>query len=105
MAEDGPHVITPRTYAVVFAALLVLMAATIFAGGIDMGQPFNIIIALGIAVTKMMLIVLFFMHVIHSSRLTWIFFGAGLFWFFIMVAITVSDYVTRDWSAPIVPGW
>jgi cytochrome c oxidase subunit IV len=105
MADNGLHVITPKTYLMVFAALLVLMVATIVAAEIDVGEPFNVIIALGIAVTKMMLIVLFFMHVLYSSKLTWVFLGAGFFWFLIMVAITLSDYITRDWSAPIVPGW
>ncbi len=105
MAENGHHVITPRTYLMVFAALLVLMVATILAAEVDVGEPFNIIIALAIATTKMLLIVLFFMHVLYSSKLTWVFVGAGFFWFLIMVVITASDYLTRDWSAPIVPGW
>jgi cytochrome c oxidase subunit 4 len=102
MSENGQHVITPKTYGIVFVALLVLMLATIVAGEYDAGNPYNLIIALAIAVAKMILIVLFFMHVLYSSKLVWVVVGAGFFWFIIMVMITLSDYLTRDWVSNIV---
>lgn len=104
MSENGHHVITPKTYVVVFVALLVLMVATIIAGEYDAGNPYNLIIALAIAVAKMILIVLFFMHVLYSSKLTWVIVGSGFFWFIILVMITLSDYLTRGWHSPIVGG-
>lgn len=101
MSENGHHVITPKTYVIVFVALLVLMVATIVAGEFDAGNPYNLLIALAIAFAKMVLIVLFFMHVLYSSKLTWVIVGSGFFWFVIMVIITLSDYLTRDWISHI----
>jgi cytochrome c oxidase subunit 4 len=56
---------------------------------------------LTIAITKALLVVLFFMHVRYSGWLTWIFVGAGMAWLGHMLILTMSDYWTR---AP-VPGW
>jgi len=49
--------------------------------------------------TKMLLVVLFFMHVRYSSRLTWAVVAAGFFWLGLLLLLTLSDYVTRG------PGW
>ena len=62
----------------------------------DLG-PFNIIAALTIAVTKMLLLILIFMRVRYSTRLTWIFVAAGFIWLLIMIDLTLSDYLTRNW--------
>lgn len=37
------------------------------------------------------------MHLKYSSRLTWVFAGAGFFWLFILFGFTLSDYISRDW--------
>jgi cytochrome c oxidase subunit IV len=57
----------------------------------------NVVVALTIAVIKATLVVLYFMHVRYGSRLTWVFVCAGFFWLAIMVALTLSDYMTRGW--------
>jgi cytochrome c oxidase subunit 4 len=62
----------------------------------DLGRM-NAVVALTIAVIKATLVVLYFMHVRYSSKLTWVFVGAGFFWLAIMVALTLSDYMTRGW--------
>jgi cytochrome c oxidase subunit 4 len=41
------------------------------------------------------MVVLYFMHVRYSSRLTWIFVGAGVFWLLILFILTFADYITR----------
>jgi cytochrome c oxidase subunit 4 len=69
---------------------------------VDLGGGLNSIVALAIAVVKALLVMLFFMHVRYSSRLTWVFAGAGLFWLLILATFTVSDVLTReDFSALI----
>ena len=88
------HIVPRTTYYMVFAALLVLLAATIGAAYLDLGE-LNIVLAMAIAVVKAILIVLYFMHVIYSDRLTWVFAGAALLWFVILIALTMSDYLTR----------
>jgi cytochrome c oxidase subunit 4 len=57
---------------------------------------------MGISMAKTFLIILFFMHVWHGSRLTWIFAGAGFFWLMIPLVLAMTDYATRHWS-PVSP--
>jgi cytochrome c oxidase subunit 4 len=93
MAE---HLVSKRIYFLIFGALMVLTAATVWVATFDLG-PLNAIVALSIAVLKATLVVLYFMHVRYSSKLTWVFVGAGFFWLAILVAFTISDFATRDW--------
>lgn len=90
------HVTSVGAYAAVFAALLALTAATVFVAGVPLGR-WHTPIALGIAATKATLVVLFFMHALRGPRLTWIVIAAAVFWLGIMLALTLSDYVTRGW--------
>jgi len=92
------HMITPKTYLQVFAALMVLTAATIGVAFIDWGA-LNTVIAIAIAVTKATLVILIFMHVRDSSQLTRIVISAGIFWLLLLITLTLSDYLTRGWQA------
>lgn len=83
-----------RTYLLVFAGLMVLLAITIAVGYIDFG-PLNKIVTIVVATVKAGLIMTYFMHLIHSKRLTWIFAGVGFFFLIIMLLITLSDYTAR----------
>ncbi len=103
------HTIVPtRVYARIFGGLLVLTALTVAVAFVDLGggrlHYANAIVALTIAVTKATLVVLFFMHVRYSSRLTWVFVGAGAFWLLILIVLTLSDVFTRHWI-PALPPW
>ncbi|HJQ67903.1 MAG TPA: cytochrome C oxidase subunit IV family protein [Blastocatellia bacterium] len=90
------HIVSRKVYIVIFIALIILTGVTYLVARVDLGR-FNAIVALTIAVFKAMLVVLYFMHVRYSSRLTWVFVGAGFFWLGIMIALTLSDYSTRGW--------
>lgn len=102
------HIVPTRIYVRIFAALLVLTALTVVAAMYDLGggrlHYANAIVALTIAVTKAALVVLYFMHVRYSSRLTWVFVGAGVFWLVILISLTMSDVLTRGWL-PVPPPW
>ena len=91
------HIVSLKVYVVIFLALMVGTALTVWAGLQDFPGQLNVIIALTIAVTKATLVVLYFMHVRYSSRLVWIVFASALFWLAILFALTFSDYWTRDW--------
>ena len=95
--EDEMHIVSPGVYVAVGVALLVLTGTTVGVSYIDLGV-FNAVVALGIAVIKMMLVVLFFMHVKYSPRLTKLTVLAGVFVFIVLVGITLTDYVTRAWG-------
>ncbi|SRR6266516_4894708 len=85
-----------RLYFAVFAALLVLTVATVSVSYVDLG-PLSVVVALTIAFTKALLVVLFFMHLRESSGLVWVVAGGGFFWLAILIALTMSDVLTRGW--------
>ena len=86
----------PRTYILVGAALLGLLALTVAAALIDLG-PWNSVVAISIAVLKALMVILFFMHVRFSSRVTWLYVLAGFFWLILLFGFTLGDYITRSW--------
>lgn len=96
--EREHHIVSPKVYLLILLALLVGTAITIAASYVDMG-PLNPIVALAIACTKAVLVVLFFMHVKYSTKLTKLTVGAGVFTFFILIGMTLSDYFTRAWGS------
>ena len=97
------HIVDRKTYYGVFATLMALLGATVTIAYIHLGE-LNIIAALTIAFIKATLIILYFMHVRYSSRLLWIFVGAGFFWLGILFALSFSDYLSRGWL-PLPTGW
>jgi len=97
------HVIPQKIYILVFVTLLLLTLVTVDVAFYDAGW-LNLYIALAIATTKATLVILYFMHLRYSSRLTWAFVGAGILFLAILIAFTMSDVVTRDlMNEP--PGW
>src|SRR5262249_41031533 len=87
---------SPRTYLLVGVALLALLALTVGAALLDLG-PFNTVVALAIAACKALLVILFFMHVRHSDRITLVYVAVGFFWLLLLFGIAFSDYLTRGW--------
>jgi cytochrome c oxidase subunit IV len=90
------HIVAPRVYYVIFLILAVCTYLTWQVAVFDLG-PLNTIVALAIAVLKATLVVLFFMHVRYSTRLTWAVVLGSIFWFAILIALTMTDYLTRSW--------
>ncbi len=88
------HITSVRTYFLVFAALMVLTAITVVVAFQDFGA-WNDIVALTIAVIKASLVVLFFMHIYYSGRLSKLVVVSGLLWLFILIGLTMSDYLSR----------
>src|SRR4051812_40861548 len=94
--SSSTHVLPVRLYLLVFASLLVLTGTTVGVAFVDLG-PLNNLVAMGIAVLKATMVILFFMHVRYSSRLTALVVVSGVFWLVIMVGLTLVDYSTRGW--------
>jgi len=94
------HIVQPRTYIVIFLALMLGTALTVMAAFYDFPGPMNVVVALTIACIKATLVVLYFMHVRYSGRLVSLVIVAALLWLAILFAITFSDYWTRHWLAP-----
>ncbi len=70
------HVVKPTTYYLVFATLIVLT----------------------LLIAKASLVILFFMHLFYSTRLTWVVALSGLLWLGILITYTMTDYLTRNWD-------
>jgi cytochrome c oxidase subunit 4 len=92
------HVTPKSLYYFVFAALMVGTALTVVVAMFDLGA-FNNIVMLSIACAKALLVVLFFMHVRWSTRLTWVVAASGFFWLLILFGLTMGDYLSRGWMA------
>ena len=94
---SGHAVVPVRVYVSVFVALLALTWTTWYASTLELGK-FNTLVALTIAVSKMTLVVWFFMHVRSSSSLTKVTILAGFFWLLLLMAFTQTDESTRYWT-------
>ncbi|MGD0401641.1 MAG: cytochrome C oxidase subunit IV family protein [Candidatus Acidiferrales bacterium] len=97
------HIVSVKLYLGIFVALLCLTALTTGVAYIDLGA-FNTVAALAIAVVKMLLVILFFMHVKYSGRLIQVFILAGALFLAILITLTLADELTRHWS-PTPTGW
>jgi cytochrome c oxidase subunit IV len=98
MVDHAPeHHITPlHIYFSVFAALAIGTLLTWYASTVNLGWA-NTPIALVIAAIKAVLVILFFMHVIYSTRLTWVVIIAAFLWLAVLFVLTFADYLTRPW--------
>jgi len=90
----APHVDSVKTYGFVFLGLIVATVLTTAVAFVDLGA-FSVVAALAIAVVKMLLVALFFMHVRHSDKMTRIVLFSGLLWLGIMIFFTLADFTTR----------
>jgi cytochrome c oxidase subunit 4 len=88
------HIAPVRLYVIIFAALIVLTLMTVAVTYMDLG-PANLFVALMIAVTKALLVVLYFMHVRWSERLVHVSIITAMGFLFILGAFALADYFTR----------
>src|SRR6187549_2678623 len=84
------------TYFIIFGILMGLLALTVEVARHNLGE-WNLVIWMSIAVVKALLVVLFFMHVIETSRLTKVFVFGTILWVIIMFGFTFTDYFSRGW--------
>jgi len=95
--HDENHVVSPLQYTLVFVTLLTMTAITVAAAYVNLGL-LNPVIALAIACFKACIVVLFFMHIKYSSRLIKMTVFSGFFMFFVLVMMTLTDYMSRAWG-------
>jgi cytochrome c oxidase subunit IV len=91
------HIPTKRFLVTIWASLICLTVLTAGVSYIELGR-FNVVLALVIATCKMLLVALFFMGIKYiSDKMTLVVIVAGVFWLFIMLALTMTDYISRGW--------
>jgi cytochrome c oxidase subunit 4 len=88
------HISPKSTYYAIFAALMLGTAITVAVAFVNLGS-FNFPVAIGIAITKATLVILFFMHAKYSSRLTKLFVGTAFFFLAILLGLTMTDVLSR----------
>ncbi len=92
------HVAPLKLYFAIFGILMVGTILTVVVAFFDLG-PLNNVVMLSIASVKALFVILYFMHVRWSSRLTWVVAASGFFWLLIMFSFTMTDYLSRGWVA------
>jgi cytochrome c oxidase subunit 4 len=101
------HIVSPLIYLTILVCLLIFTGLTVLASFFDLGEWhiangftlfWNPVVAIAIACTKMTLVVLFFMHVKYSTKLTKLTVLSGLFIFLGLISMTLSDYMSRAWG-------
>jgi cytochrome c oxidase subunit IV len=90
------HIAPTRNYFVVFGTLMVLTSITVAAAFTNLGS-LNFPIAIAIAITKATVVVLFFMHVKYSSKLTKFVVASSIFFLMCLFGLTFTDYLSRGW--------
>jgi cytochrome c oxidase subunit 4 len=93
---NSEPLVSVRTYGIVWLTLLILTITTTAVAFVDLGG-WNGFVAVAIGVVKALLVILYFMHIRFSTRLTWVFAGAGFFWLAILISLTMADILTRNW--------
>ncbi len=114
--EHSEHIVPVKLYVAIFVALIIMTVVTTKVAFVDLnvtigGHPetinshtekigghminFNPVVALAIAIFKATLVILFFMHVKYSSRLTKVVVGVGVFFLLILLSLTMTDYLSR----------
>jgi cytochrome c oxidase subunit 4 len=95
------HIATVKLYVSIFLTLMVLTTITVVVAYVNLGE-FNKVVALGIASVKATLVILYFMHVKYSSRLTKLVVVAGFYFLIVLLGLTMADYASREWL-PVPP--
>ncbi len=96
------HVVPVKVYLAIFFSLMIFTALTVWVAFIDLGL-LNTFVALTIACIKATLVVLYFMHVRYSSRLTWVFAASGFIWLVFLLVFLLGDSVSRGWLGNPTP--
>lgn len=87
-----------KLYFAIGGTLLLFTFITYKIAFVELG-PYNAVVALAIATIKATLVVLFFMHVWHSSeKLVKLVVFSALFFLLLLLGLTMADYATRPWS-------
>jgi cytochrome c oxidase subunit 4 len=97
-SESGEHVVSPKLYVGIFVFLLIMTGLTVLAASVDLGA-WNPVVALVIATMKATTVILFFMHVKYSTRMTQIVIVSALFFLALLLGLTLTDYLSRGWMS------
>ena len=93
MSSHSP--VSVKTYVTIYVLLLLLTLLTVTLSQAAHLGAWEVPVALGIASVKTALVGVFFMHLAHAGKLTWLILAAGLLFLAVMLTLTFADYATR----------
>jgi len=88
------HITSNKTYIIVWLALMVMTAITVYVSYINFGM-LNIVIALVVASIKASVVALYFMHLKFEDSITWVFALFPLTLLALLIGMTITDTFTR----------
>jgi cytochrome c oxidase subunit IV len=97
------RVLSSGSYVLVYVALLAFTCLSVGISFLHLAYVWHIVLGLIIGACKCTLVLLIFMHVLYSPRLTWIVILTAVFWLGILLVLTLADYFTRG-MIPYTPG-
>ena len=89
------HVAPKSQLFAVFAALMVLTVVTVLISRVNLGY-LNLPLAMIVAVSKALLVILIFMEVKYSPKLVQVTAAVGFLFLGIMILYTMTDYLSRN---------
>ena len=89
------HVLPLRVYLGVGISLLVMTIATVLVSYVHLGG-WNVVVAIGIATFKAILVALFFMHLLYDNKFYLFVFSMGVLFLGVFITLTMFDTMTRD---------
>lgn len=95
MSENHEHhTLSIKTATLILITLLIFTVITVLTARIDLGF-FNIIVALGLATTKSMFVIMFFMHLKYENRMMKLFVFICFLILAIFIGLTFLDVAYR----------
>jgi cytochrome c oxidase subunit 4 len=85
-----------KSFLLAYVGLLGLLLANIFIGYLDFGWG-SMFVSLVIAALQAGILVFFLMFGLFEKALVRLIIGGALLWFMIMITLTMTDYITRNW--------
>lgn len=82
------------------ASLFVLTFLTVAVTWITIPEPWNVVVAIGIAVVKAMIVVSFFMNLWWDSKFNSMLFAMSILFFLLLIGITLLDTLFRNDPVP-----
>ncbi|WP_069133294.1 cytochrome C oxidase subunit IV family protein [Rhodohalobacter halophilus] len=98
---SGHHISSAKFLWGIGIALFFLTFVTVAVTWIQIPEPWNIVVAIGIAVVKALLVVLFFMNLYWDSKFNSLLFIFSLIFFGLMIGITLLDTLFRNDPTPL----
>lgn len=94
MASEQHHMTPLKTFLKVYATLIALTILTVAAAQVNLGH-FNTPIAMLIATAKALIVMLWFMHLKHDTRLNRLTICSAFFFLLLFFGFTATDVFTR----------